>query len=438
MSDLYTRFFLHIQPFSHTDICVALSGGVDSVVLLHLLKRLQKENPFTLSAIHIHHGLNPAADDWQNFCFALCSEWNIPYCTQKVSVSDTSLGIEAAARKARYRAFGEEKSPVIALAHHQNDQHETFFLAALRGGGLRALSAMPKERAHLSQSQTKQFWRPLLPFTRQEIEDYARFHQLSWIHDNSNDNTEHYLRNFLRQNTLPELSKRIPHFAQQINASIAALQNDLTLLNEYTAEEYAKLHLNQQWQRHLWLNLSETRQHHQLAYFCQQHHLGSPTRKSILDFARVLRESQTAQWSLPQGIAILYQNVLLPLPHHFENNWFWLQKPLSGSLKTVCQSIGQNSETLSKHQQNQTVRLRAAQKTDRLSIHQNHHQSVYKILQQNGVPHLLRPLWPVFINDKEETIAIFNLRVAHAYQHQNWQPEIAFLNTYRAQKIQAA
>ena len=108
---------------------VALSGGVDSVVLLHLLKCLRAVYPdLDLSAIHIHHGLQAIADEWVVFCQNLCDKWQIPLTIQKVTVNQQSgLGVEAAARQARYQAFSGSLKKVVALAHHQNDQMESFF-----------------------------------------------------------------------------------------------------------------------------------------------------------------------------------------------------------------------------------------------------------------------------------------------------------------------
>lgn len=431
MLDLYPRFAKQIAHFPANTICVALSGGVDSVVLLHLLKRHCQQHSLTLSAIHVHHGLNPDADDWQAFCQQLCQKWHIPFQAAKVSVLPEKLGIEAAARAARYRVFAQQNAPVIALAHHQNDQHETFLLAALRGGGVRALSAMPTVRKHYFSGSLKTFWRPLLSFSRQEIEAYAQTQQLTWIHDNSNDNSQDYLRNFLRQHTLPELAARVPHLAAQLNASIAAVQNDLILLDELAEYDYQTLTQNtQQWQQSAWQKLSFARQQQQLAYFCQRHQLGTPTRASIENFAHILRQAKTAQWQLPAGLALLYQNVLLPLPHDFQQHWFWLEKPHSGSLKDLFTSLHLNHQ-LPESLSHQHVLMRCAQKNDELLIQNQQHQKAFKILQQNGVPALLRPLWPVLVNEQNQLIAIFNLRVSAVYANKLMLPEIAFLNNYR-------
>src|SRR6185503_2016512 len=118
-------------------IAVALSGGMDSVVLLHLLK----DHP-RVSALHVHHGLSPNADAWAAFCRRLCKQWGVPLSVSRVRVKKAGKGLEAAAREARYAAFKKLKVDVVALAHHLDDQAETVLMNLLRGAGVRGASGM--------------------------------------------------------------------------------------------------------------------------------------------------------------------------------------------------------------------------------------------------------------------------------------------------------
>src|SRR5262245_39195989 len=131
-------------------IAVGLSGGVDSVVLLHQLKDRG------VSAIHVHHGLSPNADAWAGFCRKLCKRWGIPLTIEKVSVRKTSKGLEAAARDARYEVFRRAPASLVALAHSLDDQAETVLMNLLRGAGVRGASGM----AERSRFGTKTLWRP--------------------------------------------------------------------------------------------------------------------------------------------------------------------------------------------------------------------------------------------------------------------------------------
>ena len=185
---------------------MALSGGVDSVVLLHLLKGRRG-----VSAIHVHHGLSPNADAWAAFCRKLCNAWGVPLKISKVRVARGAGGLEAAARAARYAAFAKSRAEVIALAHHLDDQAETVLLQLLRGAGLRGASGMQP----LARFEGKLLARPLLDVTRESIVAHARAHALDWIEDESNAD-ESLTRNFVRRRLGPLIAQRFPRWRQSL------------------------------------------------------------------------------------------------------------------------------------------------------------------------------------------------------------------------------
>jgi tRNA(Ile)-lysidine synthase len=188
------------------EIAVGLSGGVDSVVLLH---QLRKHHP--VSAVHVHHGLSPNAGRWAAFCRKLCKRLAVPLRIEKVSVNKNGKGLEAAARDARYAAFKREKAGVIALAHNLDDQAETVLMNLLRGAGVRGASGMP-EYARLG---GKTLWRPFLGMPRKDIEAYARKHKLEWIEDESNAN-QALTRNFIRRSLGPLIEQKFPRWKESL------------------------------------------------------------------------------------------------------------------------------------------------------------------------------------------------------------------------------
>jgi tRNA(Ile)-lysidine synthase len=208
-------------------ICVGLSGGCDSVVLLHALAAIAPHAGVRLGAVHVHHGLSPNADRWASFCEALCRRLQIPFDVARVAIDRASgLGIEAAAREQRYRVFRAQACDAIALAHHQDDQAETVLLQLLRGAGLRGLSAMAGAAAAAGSKPAPQpsIIRPLLTVSRATIEGYARQHRLDWIDDESNADIA-FDRNFIRHQVLPLLETRYP-------AARATLARSSRLLGE--------------------------------------------------------------------------------------------------------------------------------------------------------------------------------------------------------------
>jgi tRNA(Ile)-lysidine synthase len=185
---------------------VGLSGGVDSVVLLHMLK----DRP-GVSAVHVHHGLSPNADAWAAFCRRLCRRWRIPLTVRKVRVKRDGKGLEAAARDARHGVFREIDAGRIALAHNLDDQAETVLMNLLRGAGPRGASGMQP----LSRLGGKQLVRPLLGMSRREILDYAGRNGLQWIEDESNAD-EALARNFVRRRLGPLIETRFPQWKQSL------------------------------------------------------------------------------------------------------------------------------------------------------------------------------------------------------------------------------
>lgn len=174
---------------------IAFSGGLDSTVLLHLLANLAKTEKLpTLDAVHVHHGLQAAADAWPAHCQSVCDALGVPLRVMRVQVR-AGASLERAARDARYQAFSEVvgAGEVLLIGQHRDDQAETLLFRLLRGAGVQGLAAMPMQRAlaggHLL--------RPLLRSSRAQLQAYAEEHQLTWIEDPSNADPR-FSRNYLR------------------------------------------------------------------------------------------------------------------------------------------------------------------------------------------------------------------------------------------------
>ncbi|MGQ7958932.1 tRNA lysidine(34) synthetase TilS [Pseudomonas sp. SP16.1] len=230
MTALDYRLLAMLQPWRQASAWrIALSGGLDSSVLLHLLASLARREVLPpLSAIHVHHGLQPAAEGWPEHCARLCAHQGIPLEVVAVQVSP-GASLEQAARRARYAAFAERlgEGEVLLSAQHRDDQAETLLFRLLRGAGVRGLAAMPTGRALGRGSLV----RPLLDVPRAELLAYAEAHGLSWVEDPSNAD-ERFSRNFLRRRVLPLLAERWPQAAASLARSAAHLGEAQQLLGE--------------------------------------------------------------------------------------------------------------------------------------------------------------------------------------------------------------
>ena len=249
-----------VQTGDH--LTVALSGGVDSAVLLHLLVPLASQMQLPLSAVHVNHGISPNADKWSEFCRNLCQSRNIPLEIARVKVMrEPGISLEAAAREERYRIFRNLQTDYVVLAQHLDDQAETLLLQLLRGAGVKGLSAMPVVRTVRKEMDEQvstgpvpalerrpKLLRPLLDVSRREIEDYAREHALQWITDESNDEVS-FDRNFLRHALFPLLETRFPAYrttflrASRHMAEASALLDELAEVDSAQCAVPGKLHV---------------------------------------------------------------------------------------------------------------------------------------------------------------------------------------------------
>jgi tRNA(Ile)-lysidine synthase len=201
-------------------VCVALSGGLDSVVLLHALARERERvgAGLRLRAMHVNHGLSPHARRWESACRAQCAALGLPFVARRVKLQRRGRGLESAAREARYAALAACGAARVALAHHRDDQAETVLLNLLRGAGLPGAAAMP-ETGRLPGSgpepESPQAWRPLLGVSRAQLEDYARRHRLAWVEDESNAD-EALTRNWLRRALGPQIGLRFPRWREAL------------------------------------------------------------------------------------------------------------------------------------------------------------------------------------------------------------------------------
>ena len=186
-------------------LLVGFSGGLDSMVLLHVLAQ-QPELAGKLRAVHIHHGLSKQADAWLEHCRAFCASVSVPFISRQVEF-DRQSNIEEHARKARYAVFMEllDKNGGLVLAHHADDQAETVLLQLFRGAGVDGLAAMPEVKPF----GPGDLVRPFLTHTRARLEAYASMQQLSFVEDESNQDIS-FARNYLRHQVMPLLRSRWP------------------------------------------------------------------------------------------------------------------------------------------------------------------------------------------------------------------------------------
>lgn len=218
---------------------VALSGGVDSMVLLHLLRGCVNDlygESATVEAIHINHQLHNQADDWAHQVGIWCGQFNVPLQVVRVEVAEGNrISTEAAARSARYEALvaNTPDDAIIFTGQHLSDQAETVLLQLKRGAGPKGLSGMAKKSALQGE---RQLVRPLLDVQREAIEAWAQEQKLAWIEDHTNQDTQ-YDRNFLRHKIIPQIKQRWPEFEKTVARSASLCAEQQALLDSLIDQE---------------------------------------------------------------------------------------------------------------------------------------------------------------------------------------------------------
>ncbi len=232
----FSRHFQETFPgYVGTRILVALSGGPDSVALLHLLR--DPALGLDLHAAHIHHGVRGAeADGDAAFCRRLCEELELPFHMRRlVPPESPPEGREAAWRRLRYAALHEIAATVgaraVATGHQRDDIAEGVLVQLLRGAGPRAMAGIAAEAEG-------PVLRPLLPWGRREILHWLEEHGIAWREDSSNRSPEH-LRNRVRSELLPRLGKAAP----RVREHLVTLAGDLARDEEFFAAELRRLDL---------------------------------------------------------------------------------------------------------------------------------------------------------------------------------------------------
>ncbi|MGB0128453.1 MAG: tRNA lysidine(34) synthetase TilS, partial [Rhodocyclaceae bacterium] len=277
-----------VQP-GHS-LTVALSGGIDSVVLLDAVRRLRERFSCCLQALHVDHGLSNFSAEWAAFCARLCGQWEIPLRVASVRVDRASgRGLEAAAREARYGVLASAGTDWLLTAHNRDDQIETVFLNLLRGAGPRGLAGMPVVQGQALRRQgCPKLLRPLLDVPREAILAYARQRGLEWVEDDTNRETD-LRRNFLRHEILPPLARKFPGFAAPLlrgarwSAEAAELLDVLAAGDlERHGDDDGRLDVG------ALASLDEARSRNLLRYWLRGHGLRAPDAARLAEILRQL------------------------------------------------------------------------------------------------------------------------------------------------------
>lgn len=416
----YARHFKD-QTTPSLKLNIALSGGCDSMVLLHTLKQLETELNLVLSATYINHGFSENAHQWQEFCASSCDELDIPFAAKSINVEKISeLGIEGAARELRYQALASISLGVVTTAHHQNDQAETFILQLIRGAGLKGLAGMPEF------DPSNNIWRPLLRVQRDDIEVFAKQMHIKYIEDESNKDVR-FDRNFIRRDILPALYERFPHASKTIARSANLIAEGLHL-HQSIAEEDSQKYFSKNFTRlnlGMMQDLGHERVTNLIRWWLEKNGHKMPSLKvmqQIIKQLETIKKDAQIDIQLSKEISVrAYKNELWLVPiqkdkESFEVYWQGQEEIILPDASTLIFKK-QKGEGLSiKKLGDRLIRIQNRQGGERFKpFHNQPTRTLKYLLQKSELPPWERDVIPLlFIED--HLVAVPSFGIDHDYK----------------------
>jgi tRNA(Ile)-lysidine synthase len=387
-----------LYPFS--TIWVGLSGGMDSMVLLHQIAQFPVLKN-KCRVIHVHHGLSPNADKWLDFCIQQTQSLLIPLVYEKVNIQSLS-NIEECARDLRYGVYQQyvQSSDVLVLGHHLDDQIETFMMNVLRGSGLDGLSVMPKMKKQMGMT----ICRPLLNLSRSDIEVYAKQHQIEWIEDESNQNTR-FARNYLRHEVLPKIQEYWPQYRKSMQKTLAHCQDALACLESDMGHDYPLLQDNPQ---HLDCRILKKLPFLKIGMVIRQwlHHKSMPLPSH--DVMTQIYHQMMMQERPDSNPSIRWKNIEFHVYQQYlyvveqvsggYDNQIWTAFPQEIYLGNGRKLYAKNAEKGSHYQEHDMIEVRFRRGGEKF-YWKGHHRCLKKLFQAWKVPTFLRNRVPlIYVN----------------------------------------
>lgn len=408
---IYSHFSSILEPLREKGgkVVLALSGGVDSRVLLHLLSLYRNENPqLKCVAVHVHHGLSTYADDWAEKCIKWCDGYNIESNVERVTLElGSQVSTEQEARNKRYQVLEKfvNKNDVLITGQHSSDQTESFLLALKRGSGPKGLSSMP-ESIQFNQGHIV---RPLLAISQEQIVQYALDEKLDWVEDESNQDIK-YDRNFLRHQVIPVLKSRWPEIESSVLRS-AKLCGDQELLLQELLQQKLEDTLTEDKGLSIstLFSQSELVRNQLIRMWLEKHSALMPSFKQLVAIWKevaIAKEDANPTLNLTSGMVRRYQGILYFLPKYQDISG-WSSELILGGTLLLPDGLGvlEFTEKVSPGK----IGLRAPLGDENVMVHfnpegliahpsnRNHSRKLKKLYQEYKIPSWRRKRMPIIM-----------------------------------------
>ena len=405
---LKENFKKTLQKTNKTDFLLALSGGIDSMLLLKIATLVNNDESFNFRAIHINHNHSSNAKEMEKHCSDVCQEYNINLTVKNVHLL-SDKNIEEQFRNKRYESFFNHmfKDEVLVLAHHEDDQFETFLYRLFRGASPRGLSSIKE----ISERKNKILCRPFLQLPKRTIIELSRYLKLKFINDYSNNNLS-YDRNYIRSKVVPSIKKRWENINKVMNHNIELQNNYSLIVNDYCEKIYMSIIRENQLEIEKFLSYPDYLHSTFLRYWISKEVSYNLSKNEICSLLSIIKgkNNDYPTYILKNGISIIRYNYCLYIVKNelnkVINNKLWdMRNDVSFGSHQIKLNKLKEEGVYDNLSLKAPITLKKISGNEKIMLNKTHHQELKKIFQNKSIPIWERDKFILFYSHNELLLA---------------------------------
>ena len=405
---LKENFKKTLQKTNKTDFLLALSGGIDSMLLLKIATLVNNDESFNFRAIHINHNHSSNAKEMEKHCSDVCQEYNINLTVKNVHLL-SDKNIEEQFRNKRYESFFNHmfRDEVLVLAHHEDDQFETFLYRLFRGASPRGLSSIKE----ISERKNKILCRPFLQLPKKTIIELSRYLKLKFINDYSNNNLS-YDRNYIRSKVVPSIKKRWENINKVMNHNIELQNNYSLIVNDYCEKIYMSIIRENQLEIEKFLSYPDYLHSTFLRYWISKEVSYNLSKNEIYSLLSIIKgkNNDYPTYTLKNGISIIRYNYCLYIVKNeldkVINNKLWdMRNDVSFGSHQIKLNKLKEEGVYDNLSLKAPITLKKISGNEKIMLNKTHHQELKKIFQNRSIPLWERNKFILFYSHNELLLA---------------------------------
>ena len=408
LSVLKETFKKTLQKTNKTNFLLAVSGGIDSMLLLKIATLIKNDEGFNFRAIHINHNYSSNANKMERHCSDMCHEYDINLTIKNIQLS-SGKNVEEQLRNKRYESFFIDmfKDEVLVLAHHEDDQFETFLYRLFRGASPRGLSSIKE----ISERKNKTLCRPFLQVSKKTIIEVSRYLKLKFINDYSNNDLS-YDRNYIRNEIVPSIKKRWENIHKVMNHNIELQNNYSLIVNDYLKKTYTSIIKKQELKIEKLLNYPDYLHGTFLRYWINKEVNYNLSKNEIYSLLSIIKGNNNdyPTYILKNKISIIrYNDCMYIVKDEFDkviSNKVWdMKSDISFGNSQIKLTRLKDEGVYDNLSLKAPITLKKICGNERIMLNKTHHQELKKIFQNRSIPVWERDKFILFYSQDELLLA---------------------------------